>query len=82
MTTQMIIRLDENLKLKISQLARQEGKSASLVIRELIQNYVQERDMGSYIDDLWNRIGKKIKSRGLGPKEVKKAIKEVRAHKK
>jgi len=58
MTTQMIIRLDPGLKDKASKLAKKEGKSLSELVRELLEKYTKERDMGTYIDDLWDRIGK------------------------
>lgn len=38
----------------------------------------KKRDIGSKIDDLWNRIGKKLKSKGATPADVDKAIKAVR----
>lgn len=82
MSTQMIIRLDSDVKSKIKKLAYDEGKTASQVVRELIKNYIQERDIGAYIDDLWNRTGNKLTSRGIGLKDIEHTIKEVRAEKK
>jgi len=82
MTTQMIIRLNSETKAKLTKLARAEGKSNSQVIRELIQNYIQERDMRGYIDDLWSRAGKKLKSRGVKIADIERAIREARASKK
>lgn len=82
MTTQMIIRIDSDVKSKITKLAYSEGKTASQVVRELIQNYIQERDIGAYIDDLWSRTGNKLTSSGIGLKDIEPAIKEVRAEKK
>lgn len=79
MTVQTIIRLDEKTKNKLTQLAKAEGKNKSQVIRELIQNYIEERDMESYIDDLWNRAEKKLRKKGVTQKDIEKAIKEVRA---
>ena len=81
MTTQMIVRIDPGLKTKVSNLAKSEGKNISEVVRELLQDYVRNRDIGSYIDDLWKRIGTKLTSRGLGPKDVQRVIEEVRAKK-
>ena len=81
MTTQMIVRINPELKNKVNSLAKAEGKSISEVVRELLEDYVKNRDIGLYIDDLWQRIGDKLISRKIGPKEINQAIKEVRAKK-
>jgi predicted DNA-binding protein len=81
MSSQMIIRIEPELKEKVSRAARAEGKTTSEVIRGLIEDYIRDRDMGSYIDDLWDRIGRKLKSKGIAEEDVAKAIREVRAKK-
>ena len=81
MNTQMIVRIDPELKNKVNSLARAEGKSVSEVVRELLEDYVKNRDIGLYIDDLWQRIGDKLKSHQVGPKEVQRVIREVRRRK-
>ena len=81
MTTQMIVRVDPHLKTKVNNFAKAEGKSVSEVVRELLEDYVKNRDIGSYIDDLWERIGSKLSSNGIGLKEIKRAIRDVRAKK-
>lgn len=81
MTTQIVIRLDVNVKEKMTQLAQHEGKSASQVIRELIDNYIQQRDIAAYIDDLWDRVGNKLKSRGVTTEDIERTIEKVRAEK-
>jgi predicted DNA-binding protein len=81
MSKQMIIRIDDATKSKFAKLARSEGKNTSQVVRKLIENYIQEYDISSYIDDLWNRVGKKLTSRGATPGKIKKAIRKVRAEK-
>jgi macrodomain Ter protein organizer (MatP/YcbG family) len=78
MTTQMIIRIDPEVKVKLSKLARMEGKTTSQMVRELIEDYTKERDIGAYIDDLWGRIGGKLRSKGVRQRDIDKAIKEVR----
>jgi len=69
MTTQMIIRVEPTLKNKVSNLAKSEGKSLSQLVRELLENYTKERDIGAYIDNLWPSIGenylKKISNRQI-----------------
>lgn len=78
MATQMIIRMDPGLKDKIARLARSEGKNTSEMVRELIEDYVKEHDISSYVDDLWGRVGKKLKSKGKTPEDVARAVKEAR----
>ena len=78
MSTQMIVRIDPELKTKVNNLAKNEGKSISEVVRELLEDYVKDRDIGLYIDDLWKRIGAKLESRGFGPKDIRRVIQEVR----
>jgi len=81
MTTQMIVRVNPDLKNKVNTLAKAEGKSVSEVVRELLEDYVKNRDIGLYVDDLWQRIGDRLISRKIGPKEIQRAIQEVRAKK-
>ncbi len=81
MTTQMIVRINPELKTKVNNLAKAEGKSVSEVVRELLEEYVRDRDIGSYIDDLWGRIGGRLSSRGLTSKDIQRTIREVRAKK-
>ena len=78
MTTQMIIRMDPELKDKFARLARAEGKNTSEMVRKLIEDYVREHDISSYVDDLWERIGRKIKSKGKTLDDVAGAVKETR----
>jgi predicted DNA-binding protein len=77
----MIVRINPELKNKVNNLAKAEGKSISEVVRELLEDYVKNRDIGLYIDDLWQRIGDKLISRKIGPQEIQRAIREVRAKK-
>ena len=78
MSTQMIIRIDNEVKNRLNRLARIEGKTTSEMVRGLIEEYIKERDIGSYIDDLWDRTGKKLKSRGITPAAIEKAIRASR----
>jgi len=78
MTTQMIVRIDREVKQRFSKLARVEGKTSSQMMRELIEDYIKERDIGTYVDDLWSRIGRKLKSKGVKQRDISRAIKEVR----
>jgi len=78
MPSQMIIRIDSDTKIKLTRLAKSEGKSNSQIIRELIQNYISERDIGAYIDDLWGRTGQKLKDRDVKEADINAAIRDVR----
>ena len=78
MTTQMIIRIDSEMKNRLNRLARMEGKTTSQMVRELIEDYIREKDIGSYIDNLWGRIGGKLRAKGINQKDINRAIKESR----
>jgi predicted DNA-binding protein len=81
MPTQMIVRLDPELKTRVNNLAKAEGKSVSEVVRELIEGYVRDRDISSYIDNLWERVGDKLAARRIKPQDFQRAIREARAKK-
>jgi len=76
--TQMIIRLDPELKERLNRLARAEGKTTSQMVRELISDYLKERDIGAYVDSLWDRIGGKLSVRGVRPADINRVIVETR----
>ena len=78
MTTQMIIRIDSGMKNRLNKLARVEGKTTSQMVRELIEDYIKEKDIGVYIDNLWDRIGGKLRSKGINQRGIHRAIKESR----
>jgi len=81
LASQVIIRLAPELKARMVKLARAEGKTTSEVLRELVEKYVRERDISSYIDDLLSRTATKLKKRGVRPSDVRRAIREVRKSK-
>ncbi|MEI9475981.1 MAG: ribbon-helix-helix protein, CopG family [Deltaproteobacteria bacterium] len=78
MTTQMIIRIDLDMKNRLNKLARVEGKTTSQMVRDLIEDYIREKDIGTYIDNLWDRIGGKLRSKGINQRDINRAIKESR----
>lgn len=78
MADQLLIRIDPDLKERLDRLSRAEGKTTSRMVRELIRDYVKERDIASYIDGLWDRIGKKLGARGVRASDIGKAIAESR----
>lgn len=81
MANQLIVKIDPELKNKASRLAKTEGKNLSEVIRELLVSYVKKRDIGSYIENLWNKIDEKMKEKGYTEKDIDSIIQEVRRNK-
>jgi hypothetical protein len=77
--SRLLVKIDEDTKKKFSRLARQEGKTTSTLVRELIEKYVCERDIASCIDGLWGRIGVKMRSKGVRPEDLPRIIREARA---
>lgn len=78
MSNQLIIRIDPDLKDRLFKMAHSEGKPASKMVRDIIAEYVKERDIGAHIDDLWARIGEKLKGKGVTPQHIDAAIKASR----
>lgn len=79
MSGQMNLRIDEELKNQFQQLARQEGKSASEKMRELMSDYIKQRDIRSYVDDLWDRMSENFEDREITRDDIDEAIEQVRA---
>lgn len=78
MGDQILIRMDPALKQQLSKAARMEGKTSSEVIRTLVEDYLRQRDVGAYIDSLWDRFGKDFKARKLTAGDVTAAVKASR----
>ncbi len=78
MTEQLLIRIESELKQKLGKFATMEGKTSSQVVRDLIDDYVKRRDVASYVDSLWERIGSGLRSKGADEGDIAKAIREVR----
>jgi len=75
---QLMIRIDPDLKKSLVRLSRAEGKTTSRMVRELIRDYVKERDITAYIDGLWDRIGNKLAARGVRASAVGDAVAKAR----
>jgi len=71
---QLLIRIDPELKKRLGQLSRAEGKTTSRMVRELIGDYLKQRDISGYIDGLWERIGKKLRARGAKASDITRTI--------
>ena len=79
MSTSLIVRIEETTKKRFSRLVRSEGKSASEKVRELIDGYIKKADIGVIVDDLWDRVGTKMRKKGVRERDVEQAIREVRS---
>jgi len=75
---QLTVRIDEDLKGHLQNLARQEGKSTSDVVLSLVERYVQDRDRGAALRSLWDRMQKNAEEAGATPEDVEEAIRAVR----
>lgn len=75
----MIIRIDEALKEQTSRMAKQEGRSLSGLVRDLLICYVKEHDAEAHIDRLWQSMGEKLASKSITVEDVDKAITQVRS---
>jgi predicted DNA-binding protein len=81
MKSQLLVRIDKELKRKFSALSQLENKSVSEKVRELVEEYVREHDMETSLRDLWEKIGAEMKDKGYKEKDIKTIIKEVRSGK-
>jgi predicted transcriptional regulator len=76
-----MVRIDPKIKDRLEKMARLEGKTTSQMVRDLIEEHLKERDIGAYIDDLWDRIGTQLKSRGVKEADIDRAIRAARTQK-
>ena len=79
MGSQILIRIDDETKERFYRLVRMEGKSASEKIREMVEDYIAKTDISHVIDNLWSRIGLKIKDKGFREGDIEKMIQDARA---
>jgi len=78
MNSQLLIRIDNEIKERFSRLAKREGKNLNQKVRELIEDYIAERDIGPYIDQTWKKITKNFKKNKINEKDIYNAIMESR----
>lgn len=78
MATQLVIRIDPEIKKRLMKLARTEGKTASDKVREMVTEYVAQSDLSAIVDDLWVRISKKVRKQGITARDVDRTIAQVR----
>ena len=82
MGAQILIRMDPALKEQLARIAKMEGKTSSEIIRALVEDYLKQRDIGAYVDSLWERFGRDFKTRKLTAKDIPAAIKASRKSRK
>jgi len=78
MVSQILIRVDKELKDKFRRLSRTEQKSVNEKLRELMEEYVKDHDMEAAMRSLWDEIGQSLRKKGYKASDVNKMIKEVR----
>lgn len=78
MVSQVLIRVDEELKDKFRRLSRTEQKSVNEKVRELMEEYVKEHDMEAAMRSLWDEIGQSLRKKGYKASHVNQMIKRVR----
>ena len=78
---QMIVRLSSELKAKASALANSEGTDISKLVRKLLENYVQERDLSAHMAAIWQGLGNTLKKSGMKLADVDEEIQAMRKEK-
>ena len=79
MVSQILIRVDKELKDKFRRLSRTEQKSVNEKVRELMEEYVKDHSMEVAMRSLWDEIGQSLQKKGYKASDVKQMIKEVRS---
>jgi predicted DNA-binding protein len=78
MVSQILIRVDKELKDKFQRLSRTEQKSVNKKIRELMEDYVKDHSMEAAMRSLWDEIGQSLRKKGYKASDINKMVKEVR----
>jgi len=78
MVSQVLIRVDKELKDKFQRLSRTEQKSINEKVRELMEAYVNEHDIEAAMRNLWDEIGQSLRKKGYKASDVNKMVKQVR----
>jgi predicted DNA-binding protein len=78
MVSQILIRVDKELKDKFQRLSRMEQKSVNKKVRELMEEYVKDHDMEAAMRSLWDEVGQSLRKKGYKASDVNKMVKEVR----
>lgn len=75
---QLTVRIDDELKDRLKNLARHEGKTTSDVVRTLVKEYVEDRDRSAFLKELWTRMRENAEAAGRTQEDVDRIIAEVR----
>jgi predicted DNA-binding protein len=70
MQSQMIIRVDSNTKSKFQKIARMEGKTTSEKLREMMKDYIAQKDFAAAVDRVWDKITIEFKKRGIAESDI------------
>ncbi|HAM50519.1 MAG TPA: hypothetical protein DCP92_07400 [Nitrospiraceae bacterium] len=81
MTSQILVRVDKELKDKFQRLSGTEQKSVNEKVRELMEEYVREHSMESAMKNLWDEVGHSMKKKGYKESDIDKMIRKVRSAK-
>lgn len=79
MTSQVLVRVDNDIKDKFQRLSRFEHKSVNEKLRELMKDYVEEHNIEGTMKGLWSEIGGSLKKKGFKVSDVEKTIRKVRS---
>jgi hypothetical protein len=79
MTSQILVRVDKELKDKFQRLSGTERKSVNEKLRELMEEYVREHSLEPSMKTLWDEVGQSLKKKGYKESDVKKMIRKVRS---
>lgn len=79
MMSQILIRVNKELKEKFQSLSRREQKSLNEKVRELMEDYVKDHNIEAAMKNLWDEIGHSLKKKGYRASDVNQKIKEVRS---
>jgi hypothetical protein len=78
MVSQILIRVDKELKDQFRRLSRTEQKSVNEKVRELKEEYVKDHNMEAAMRSLWDEIGQSLRKKEYKASDVNKMVKEVR----
>lgn len=79
MASQILVRVDKDIKDKFQRQSRFEQKSVNEKIRELMEEYVREHSIEDAMKSLWDEMGESLRKKGYRESDVEKTIKKVRA---
>ena len=71
---QLTVRIDDELKDQLDKLARHEGKTTSDVVRDLVNEYVHDRDRSAFLRNLWHRMRENAEAAGMTREDIDETI--------